>query len=107
MKTWGLLTAILLGSNFRANDCQYIYNLGVSLLGVGTYQVNIGIGGSGAGTATFGLTSVAIGQPRHKRFVKPNPASARGGNRPHVFGLPVRKQFENACFLLTQQPSAS
>jgi hypothetical protein len=43
------------GSNFRVSGCQYIYNLGVSLLGVGTYQVNISIGGVGIGTATFGL----------------------------------------------------
>jgi hypothetical protein len=43
------------GSNFRVSGCQYVYNLGTSLLGVGTYQVNISIGGVGVGTATFGL----------------------------------------------------
>jgi hypothetical protein len=43
------------GSNFRVSGCQYVYNLGTSLLGVGTYQVNISISGIGAGTATFGL----------------------------------------------------
>jgi hypothetical protein len=42
-------------SNFRVSGCQYVYNLGTSLLGVGTYQVNISIGGVGVGTATFGL----------------------------------------------------
>jgi hypothetical protein len=45
------------GSNFRIDitKCQYVYNLGASSLGPGTYQVNISIGGSVAGSATFAL----------------------------------------------------
>ncbi len=43
------------GSDFRVSDCQYVYNPGTSLLGVGTYQVNISIGGIEVGTATFAL----------------------------------------------------
>jgi hypothetical protein len=43
------------GSNFRVSDCQYVYNLGTSHLGAGTYQVKISIGGAVVGTATFGL----------------------------------------------------
>jgi hypothetical protein len=43
------------GSNFRVSGCQYIYNLGTSHLGAGTYQVKISIGGVVVGTATFGL----------------------------------------------------
>ena len=45
------------GSNFRIDStkCQYVYNLGASSLGAGTYQVNVSIGGSVAGSATFAL----------------------------------------------------
>ncbi|MGH7801012.1 MAG: Kelch repeat-containing protein [Thermodesulfobacteriota bacterium] len=43
------------GSNFRISDCQYIYNLGVSSLGSGTYLVQIKISGFVVGSATFGL----------------------------------------------------
>jgi hypothetical protein len=45
------------GSNFRIDStkCQYIYNLGASSLGPGTYKAYISIGGSVAGSATFAL----------------------------------------------------
>jgi hypothetical protein len=45
------------GSNFRIDStaCQYVYNLGVSSLGAGTYKVNISIGGIVVGSGTFGL----------------------------------------------------
>jgi len=45
------------GSNFRIDttNCQYVYNLGTSSLGIGTYLVNISIGGSVVGSGTFGL----------------------------------------------------
>jgi hypothetical protein len=45
------------GSNFRIDTaaCQYIYNLGTSSLGAGTYQVQIFIGNVALGTASFGL----------------------------------------------------
>jgi hypothetical protein len=45
------------GSNFRIDStkCQYVYNLGASSLGPGTYKVYISIGGSVAGSATFAL----------------------------------------------------
>jgi len=43
------------GSNFRIADCQYIYNLSASALGVGTYQVDILINGQIVGSAVFGL----------------------------------------------------
>jgi hypothetical protein len=45
------------GANFRidAASCQYIYNLGVSSLGAGTYLVQIKIGGNVVGSATFSL----------------------------------------------------
>jgi DNA-binding beta-propeller fold protein YncE len=43
------------GSSFRISGCQYLYNLGVSTLGIGTYQVEIKIEGSVVGTAQFGL----------------------------------------------------
>ena len=43
------------GSNFRIDNCQYIYNLSVSALGVGTYRVDIKIDGQVVGSATFQL----------------------------------------------------
>jgi sugar lactone lactonase YvrE len=45
------------GSNFRIDStkCQYVYNLGASSLGPGTYKAYISIGGSVAGSATFAL----------------------------------------------------
>src|SRR6266705_3277439 len=43
------------GSNFRIDNCQYIYNLSVSALGVGTYRVDINIDGQVVGSATFQL----------------------------------------------------
>jgi probable HAF family extracellular repeat protein len=44
-------------SNFRVEptDCQYIYNLAASSLGVGTYRVDISIGGIMVGHAAFAL----------------------------------------------------
>jgi probable HAF family extracellular repeat protein len=44
-------------SNFRIDptDCQYIYNLAASSLGVGTYRVDISIGGIMVGHAAFSL----------------------------------------------------
>jgi hypothetical protein len=44
-------------SNFRINptDCQYIYNLAASRLGVGTYEVEILINGFVVGNAVFAL----------------------------------------------------
>lgn len=45
------------GSNFRIDvtNCQYVYNLGSSSLGVGTYLVQINIGGGAVGAGTFSL----------------------------------------------------
>jgi len=43
------------GATFRISDCQYLYNIGSSALGPGTYQVGIKINGSVVGSATFGL----------------------------------------------------
>jgi hypothetical protein len=43
------------GSNFRIDSCQYVYNLGASALGVGTYRVDIKINGQVVGSATFEL----------------------------------------------------
>ncbi len=45
------------GSDFRIDPtaCQYIYNLGVSSLGVGTYRVNISVNGTVVGHAVFAL----------------------------------------------------
>ena len=43
------------GSNFRTLDCQYHYNLDSRALGVGTYRVDILIGGQVVGSATFEL----------------------------------------------------
>jgi hypothetical protein len=43
------------GANFRVDGCQYIYNLGVSSLGAGTYLVQIKINGNAVGSATFSL----------------------------------------------------
>ena len=43
------------GSNFRISNCQYIYNLSASALGVGTYRVDIIINGQVVGSATFRL----------------------------------------------------
>src|SRR6266404_3083722 len=45
------------GSNFRTDlaACQYIYNLGASALGTGTYQVDININGISVGHAVFAL----------------------------------------------------
>jgi len=43
------------GSNFRISNCQYVYNLAASSLGVGKYKVNILIGGVVVGSGTFAL----------------------------------------------------
>jgi hypothetical protein len=43
------------GANFRVDGCQYIYNLGVSSLGAGTYLVQIKIGETAVGSATIAL----------------------------------------------------
>jgi hypothetical protein len=43
------------GSNFRIDNCQYIYNLSASALGVGTYRVDININGQVVGSAVFQL----------------------------------------------------
>jgi hypothetical protein len=43
------------GSNFRISNCQYIYNLSASALGVGTYRVDIKINDNVVGSAVFQL----------------------------------------------------
>ncbi|HZQ17247.1 MAG TPA: hypothetical protein VFA90_00895 [Terriglobales bacterium] len=44
------------GSDFRIDtNCQYVYNLGASSLGVGTYRVDISINGIMVGHAVFAL----------------------------------------------------
>jgi hypothetical protein len=45
------------GSSFRIDSsaCQYIYNLGASALGVGTYRVDVSIDGNVVGNAVFAL----------------------------------------------------
>ena len=43
------------GSNFRISNCQYIYNLSASALGVGTYRVDILISGQMVGGGNFAL----------------------------------------------------
>ena len=43
------------GPNFRIEGCQYHYNLNSNALGVGTYRVDILIGGQVVGSATFQL----------------------------------------------------
>jgi hypothetical protein len=43
------------GSNFRIDDCQYVYNLSSGALGTGTYRVDIMISGITVGSATFKL----------------------------------------------------
>ena len=43
------------GSSFRIDNCQYVYNLSASALGVGTYRVDIKIDGQVVGSATFQL----------------------------------------------------
>ena len=43
------------GSNFRIDNCQYVYNLNARALGVGTYRVDILIAGQVVGNAVFGL----------------------------------------------------
>ena len=51
------LTAAHNGSNFRIDSaaCQYVYNLAASLLGAGTYRVDISINGNVVGHAVFAL----------------------------------------------------
>ena len=45
------------GANFRIDtgSCQYVYNLGTSSLGAGTYLVQINIGGGAVGSGAFSL----------------------------------------------------
>jgi hypothetical protein len=43
------------GSNFRIENCQYIYNLSASALGLGTYRVDIKINNQVVGSAVFQL----------------------------------------------------
>lgn len=44
-----------IGSNFRIDSCQYIYNLATGMLGTGNYVAKIWINGNVVGSATFGL----------------------------------------------------
>lgn len=44
-----------IGSNFRIDSCQYVYNLSASALGVGTYRVDIMINGQAVGSGIFQL----------------------------------------------------
>lgn len=43
------------GSNFRISNCQYVYNLSVNALGVGTYRVDIKVNGQVVGSVIFQL----------------------------------------------------
>jgi hypothetical protein len=43
------------GSNFRIDNCQYVYNLNSRALGVGIYRVDVLIDGQIVGSATFEL----------------------------------------------------
>ena len=43
------------GSNFRIDSCQYVYNLSASVLGSGTYRVDININGTVVGSGIFQL----------------------------------------------------
>ena len=43
------------GSKFRSNGCRYTYKLSASALGVGTYRIDISIGGIMFGHAVFSL----------------------------------------------------
>ena len=43
------------GSNFRIDNCQYVYNLNSRTLGIGIYHVDILINGQVVGSATFEL----------------------------------------------------
>jgi sugar lactone lactonase YvrE len=43
------------GSNFRIDNCQYVYNLNSRALGAGIYRVDILINGQDVGSATFEL----------------------------------------------------
>ncbi len=43
------------GANFRISDCQYIYNLAASSLGVGRYRIEIAIDGRVVGQVEFSL----------------------------------------------------
>ena len=49
------VTAADNGANFRISDCQYVYNVGASSIGQGTYLVEIEIDGDAVGDAVFGL----------------------------------------------------
>ena len=43
------------GSNFRIDNCQYVYNLNARALGIGIYRVDILINGQAIGSASFEL----------------------------------------------------
>ena len=43
------------GSSFRITDCQYVYNLAVSSLGVGRYRIDLVSNGATPGSAAFEL----------------------------------------------------
>jgi hypothetical protein len=43
------------GNAYRISGCQYLYNLGASSLGAGTYQVFVNISGVPVGSAVFAL----------------------------------------------------
>jgi hypothetical protein len=42
-----------IGSNFRTDSCQYVYNLNSGSLGIGTYRVDIKINNQVVGSAIF------------------------------------------------------
>jgi hypothetical protein len=48
-------TAADTGSDFRISNCQYVYNLAASSLGVETYRVDISVNGGVVGSGIFGL----------------------------------------------------
>jgi hypothetical protein len=43
------------GSDFRIDNCQYVYNLNSRALGIGIYRVDILINGQVVGSAAFEL----------------------------------------------------
>lgn len=43
------------GANFRIASCQYVYNLATQAIGVGSYRVDVYLGGMLAGSAAFGV----------------------------------------------------
>ena len=83
-----------IGSNFRLDDCQYIYGLGAKSLEIRTSLVEINIGGAVVGTGTFSV-EVAFAPTKARRC----PALISRGWAPNFPLIRIQYQARRSCLI--------